>query len=292
MTTVDVAIVTFGGAADLPGCLEAVGTQTAPIGRVLIVDNSLDDSVALAVEAADVDYVHNHSNVGYAAAMNQAYALTTAPYLLSLNADCVLDPGYVSACLAALEHDSDVAAVTGTLLLPSGAIDSTGIALSAARQAEDRDRLREAPSLDARPFGVSGAAALWRRAALDTVGPEPWWAWLFVYWDDVEIAWRLRRRGWSFAHAPAATATHKRGSDSADADFIEGQSLRNRVATVARHEGLRGLFAPRVLRVSATTIARLAVRHPQALRRANPYAAVRAGLAERTHDVGLRSTAF
>jgi GT2 family glycosyltransferase len=205
-----------------------------------------------------------------------------------LNADCLLDPGYLGACVNALDADARIAAVTGTLRLPTAAIDSTGIVITAYRTAVERDRMRAAPSADAgAPFGVSGAAAVWRRAALDSVGPEPWWAWLFVYWDDVEIAWRLRRRGWTFAHAPRATAIHKRGSDSAAPDFIEAQSLRNRVATVARHEGLRGLVAARPLAYNALTVARLALRHPRALMRADPVGAARAGLRERGHDVGL-----
>ncbi|MBA2609708.1 MAG: glycosyltransferase family 2 protein [Actinobacteria bacterium] len=287
MSQVDVAIVTYGGGTDIPACLEALRAQTAPIGRVLIVDNSLDDSVASIAAGVDVEYVHNATNVGYAAAMNQAYALTTAPYLLSLNADCELHADYVRACVAALESDGRSAAVTGTLRLPHGAIDSTGIELTPARQAVDRDRMRASPSPSSEPFGVSGAAALWRRAALDSVGPDPWWAWLFVYWDDVEIAWRLRRRGWTFGHTPAATATHRRGSDTADADFVEAQSLRNRLATVSRHEGLRGLVAPRPLALNLATVARLALRHPAALRRANPVVAVRTGLEERTRDMSL-----
>ncbi len=287
MSEVDVAIVTYGGAADLPSCLDALRAQTRPVARVLIVDNSPDDSVAALAAGADVDYVHNATNVGYAAAMNQAYMLTTAPYLLSLNADCELHPDYVRACVAAMEADAKLAAVTGTLRLPQGAIDSTGIELTLARQALDRDRMRASPSQSPEPFGVSGAAALWRRAALDSIGPTPWWTWLFVYWDDVEIAWRLRRWGWTFGHTPAATATHRRGSDTADADFVEAQSLRNRLATIARHEGLRGLVAPRPLALSIATVARLALRHPAALRRANPVVAVRTGLEERTHDVSL-----
>ncbi|HVV38097.1 MAG TPA: glycosyltransferase family 2 protein [Acidimicrobiales bacterium] len=281
MAEVDVVIVTYGGGADLPACVAAVRAQGPVVARIVVIDNaSPDDTAARAEAIGGVEVVHNPRNVGYAAAMNQGYALTHAPYLLSLNADCELGDGYVAACVAALTANDRVAAVTGVLRLPDGRVDSTGIEFDGAYRARDRDRHAPVPSTDA-PFGVSGAAALWRRAALDAIGPKPWWEWLFVYWDDVEIAWRLRDHGWSFACVPGASAVHRRGSDTADPDFVESQSLRNRLATIARHTGRAGLVHPRSAAVSVFTIARLALRHPQALRRARPLTAVRVGLAER-----------
>jgi GT2 family glycosyltransferase len=260
---VDVVIVTHGGGEFLAECVAALRAQKG-IARVLVIDNaSPDDTAARAEAIAEVEVVRNAINVGYAAAMNQGYTLTTAPYLLSLNADCVLGDGYVAACAAALDAKASHAAVTGVLRLPDGRIDSTGIELDDAYRARDRDRHAATPS-PGEPFGVSGAAALWRRAALDAVGPKPWWEWLFVYWDDVEISWRLRQGGWTFACALDASATHRRGSDSAEPDFVESQSLRNRLATIARHAGRAGLFAPRSAAVTAFTVARLAVRHPRA----------------------------
>lgn len=280
--TVDVAIVTYGGGADLAACVAAIRKQGDAIGRVVVVDNASPDDTAERAAAVDrVEVVRNQTNVGYAAAMNQAYGITNAAYLLSLNADCVLADGYVDACVSVLEDRHDVAAVTGVLRLPDGRIDSTGITLSAAFRASDRDRHAAEPSLGD-PFGVSGAASLWRRAALEAVGPEPWWEWLFVYWDDVELAWRLRERGWSFACATAATAQHRRGSDTAAPDFVEAQSLRNRLATISRHRGWPGLLSPSSAASTLMTVARLALRHPNALRRAQPIAAVRAGLAQHT----------
>ena len=281
MDAVDVVIVTFGGGESLAECVAAVRAQNGVVARVVVIDNaSTDDTAARAEAISGIEVIRNRTNIGYAAAMNQAYALTTAPYLLSLNADCVLGDGYLATCIAALNAQPRAAAATGVLRLPDGRIDSTGIELDGAYRARDRDRHGQDPS-PGEPFGVSGAAALWRRAALANIGTKPWWEWLFVYWDDVEIAWRLRDNGWSFAFAPNANASHRRGSDTAEPDFIEAMSLRNRIATVARHRGRAGLLAPRSAAATALTVARLALRHPKALRRAAPLRAVRAGLSER-----------
>lgn len=282
---VDAVLVTYGGADDLAAAIAALQSQGPVVGRVLVIDNASPDATAAVAASLDgVELIVNDANLGYAAAMNQAFRLTTAPYLLSLNADCVLGAGYLDACVAVLEADAAVAGVTGVLRFEDGRIDSTGIALDGSDRASDRDRGAKDPSAGD-PFGVSGAAAVFRREALVAVGPSPWWEWLFVYWDDVELAWRLRARGYRFACAPTATATHRRGSDSANPDFVEGQSLRNRLGTVARHRGLAGVLQPRSLVFTAFTTLRLALRHPKALRAARPLSAIRVGLDERAHDV-------
>ena len=285
MAKVDVAIVAFDDATELPACLKAVRGQGDAIGDVLVVDNaSRDGSADAAALFGGVEVVRNQTNIGYAAAMNQAFARTGAPFLLSLNADCVLAPGYVDACLDALATAPRAAAATGVLRLPDGRIDSTGIDVTTAAVARDRDRHAAAPDLSHDPFGVSGAAAMWRRAALEDLGPAPWWEFLFVYWDDVELCWRLRDRGWTFVCASSAQATHARGSDTARAEFIEAQSFRNRLATVARHEGFAGLSRPSNLLVTSVVGGRLALRHPRALRSAHALAAIRAGSAARRAD--------
>jgi GT2 family glycosyltransferase len=276
---VDVAIVTYNAAADLPSCVAALRAQGDVVGRVLLIDNaSSDGTVDVAHGLEGLDVVANPTNVGYAPAMNQAFAATSAPYLLSLNADAVLERGYVAALVSALDASPQVGAATGLLVRPDGSVDSTGVEVTRACVARERKVGEGAP------FGVSGAAALWRRAMLDELGPQPWWDWLFVYWDDVELCWRARRHGWEFAFVPAARAVHRRGVVTGEPTFTEAQSLRNRLATVARHRGWAGVLAPSSLAVSAFTVTRLAVRHPAALRRAHPVQAVRAGLTARKAD--------
>jgi len=290
MSEVDVLIVTYGGANDLPECIRAVRSQGDAIGRVLVIDNaSPDDTLTAARDLTGVEVVANTDNRGYATAMNQGLRLSSAEFVLSLNADCVMEPGYVGACVAALDEDPHAAAATGLLVLPDGRVDSTGFTLSSAGWAQERGRHcdpAETAGLGA-PFGVSGAAALWRRSALDELGPDPWWEWLFVYWDDVELCWRAQRRGWRFAFVSAARATHRRGADTAPTVFVESQSFRNRLATLARHRGWLGLLSPAPLAVTSVVALRLALRHPAALRAAHPIVAARAGLAARRNDAAL-----
>ena len=137
---VDVGIVTYNAAADLPACIEGVRAQGDLVGRVLVVDNaSADGTAAVATRLDGVEVVANPTNVGYATAMNQVWRATKAPYLLSLNADALLEPGYVAALLERLDTEPHVGGATGLLVRPDGTIDSTGIELTRAYAAGERD---------------------------------------------------------------------------------------------------------------------------------------------------------
>jgi len=285
---VDVVVVTHGGGADLPDAIAGARAQGDAINRIVVIDNASPDGTAdVASGLAGVEVRRLPENLGYAAAMNIGLAMTDAPYVLALNADARLGEGYVRALVAALEADPTAAAATGTLVLPEGVVDSSGLTLTTAYVAFERDRGTPPADVSTEPpFGVSGAASLWRRSALVEVGSAPWWEWLFVYWDDVELSWRLRRRGWHMLSVPSARAEHRRGSDFAPSRFVEAAALRNRLATIARHRGARGLLRPGALAVTAATMARLLVRHPGALLDAHPLAAIRAGRRASVGDAG------
>jgi N-acetylglucosaminyl-diphospho-decaprenol L-rhamnosyltransferase len=284
-TPVCALVVNFNSGDLLRKALDGLKHQA--VASTVVVDNaSHDNSWQDALNRDAVQLERLETNLGFAAAVNRGLSLSQELYVLLLNADVELREGYVERLAAALDADARLAGVTGTLVLPDGSIDSTGIALTTARWASDRHRGRDLHHLSrlptAEPFGVSGAAGLFRREALEQSGGM--WEELFVYWEDTELAWRLRRRGWRFAHVPEATAIHARGSDSADATFVEAANFGNRLATVARHEGVIGLLRPPSLAVSLVVLTRLAFRHPRALRTARPFRRIRNGLSTRRTD--------
>ena len=283
MTPTVAVIVNFNSGSLLGPALDRLSAQA--VSSIVVVDNASHDlSWQDALARPDVHLHRLPSNRGFAGAVNFALSATSEPYVLLLNADVEMEEGYVAALAARLDGTQRLAGATGTLILQSGLVDSTGITLSRARCAFDRDRGR--PSADApssgEPFGVCGAAALLRREALDEVGGP--WEELFVYWEDTELAWRLRRAGWRFAHVPQARAIHARGADRADPTFVEAANFGGRLAAIARNEGWPGLLNPPVLAATLVSGARLAVRHRAALRTSRPLQRVRAGLEARGVD--------
>lgn len=229
MTPLPVAVlmVTHNSAADLPAGLAAVGALRPPPAELVVVDcASSDVSVAEARRAAPatlpVRLEALAENRGFAGGMNRAIALATAPYLLTLNADACPAPTFLAPLVARLEDPrlARVAAVTGRLVRsgpPASAphLDACGMKLSWTWRHFDRgsgEPDRGQYGAAARVFGATGAATLWRRAALDDVAiaGEIFDERYHSFREDAELAFRLRERGWEILYEPAAVATHRR----------------------------------------------------------------------------------
>lgn len=230
---ITISLVTYNGVDWLPDCLDSVRNQTMADFELVATDNASTDSSAdllRAAEAADerVTVRVNERNIGFAAAHNQNIDRSRADFVLLLNQDVVLDAGFVAAVLAAFEDRPDVAAVQGRLrrLRASGerteVLDSTGLVMRRDRRvvARRQGELEAPADLVAGPvWGVDGPAPVYRRAALESIresrtggGTEVLDEDFFMYKEDVDLAWRLRRHGWRAWYEPAALAWHARSA--------------------------------------------------------------------------------
>ncbi len=222
----DIVMVTYGHARTVARALEAVTAMAPAPERVVLVENAPDGASAGRASAfgdrLPLEIVEPGRNTGFAGGFNLGLARTRAPWVLSLNPDCAPEPAFAGRLLdAAGERDG---AVTGRLvrgegpaLRPSGVLDAAGmIVLPSGRHLDrgagepDDGRYGE----PARVFGGTGAATLYRRAALEDVAYPDGQVMaesLFAYREDAELAWRLQWRGWSCRYEPSARAVHGRG---------------------------------------------------------------------------------
>ncbi len=129
-------------------------------------------------------------------------------------------------------------------LPPEAVIDSTGLSMDAARQARDRGAGEPASRwLDGgEVFGVSGAAAMYRRRMMEHVSIESEFfdETFFAYKEDVDAAWRAELLGWKSLYAPEARALHargwKEGGRSGISLFVRRHSYENRFYTLIKNE--------------------------------------------------------
>lgn len=271
-------VLAHDSGAHLEACLEALFAQTHPPLETLLVDNaSRDGACERAARRFPVQAIRLERNLGYAAGNDLAIARARGEAVLLLNPDCRLAPDYLALTLETLASAPDVAGVQGKLLKgPGGPIDSTGIVLTRARRNFDRgegepDRGQwDAPG---EVFGVSGAAAVLRRSALQDVAleGEPLDASYFMYREDVDLCWRARLLGWRFLYQPRAMAWHARGFGRADRRraprALRHASLRNRWATIVKNDDLGSLLRalPRMLAFEAAQAAWVLLREPSLL---------------------------
>ena len=257
---VAICIVTHNSAPDLPGCLEAVArSEHRPLEIVVVDCASSDDSLETArrsapAGAADISFqaVGLAENAGFAGGMNAAFRRTQAPFVLTLNADARPAPDYVSRLLARADAHPRlrVGAVTGRLVRPVDSngvrrLDACGMRLIRAWRHLDRgsgEVDRGQFSTPERVFGATGAATLFRRAALDdtAVEGEIFDAGFHSFREDAELCFRLRERGWEVLYEPAAVTEHRRFNlperRSAMPPMVNYHSLKNRYLLRLYHQ--------------------------------------------------------
>jgi GT2 family glycosyltransferase len=219
---VSVVIVTYESARFIDACLESLGNQSYSPMEILVIDNgSKDDSVdRVRNSRVSLRLIENDGNRGFAAAHNQGIRATEGEYYLALNPDIVAEVDFVEKLVEAMDLDSSVGSVTGKLVRPQhddrgAVIDSTGMYMTPSLRHLDRGSGElDRGQYDRRQyvFGVSGAAALYRRRMLEetVVGEAYFDEDFFSYREDADLAWRAQLLGWKAIYTPHAMATHER----------------------------------------------------------------------------------
>lgn len=222
--SISLHLVTWDSMACLSDCLASIKRQTFRNVSVVVVDNgSRDESIAyVRSHIPHAVVLRNPTNLGFAHAHNQAIALSKAKYVCVANTDLVMEDDCLERLVEAMEQDASLGSVQGKLVRwrqpgEPVIIDSTGIGVSAALDFYDRgagivDRGQYDGANQRDIFGATGALALYRRAALDSVSKhgEYFDKSFFAYKEDVDLAWRLQLMGWSSAYVASARATHRR----------------------------------------------------------------------------------
>lgn len=241
---VSCVVINYNGKKFLKWCLESLQGLDFEDKELIVIDNaSTDDSVDfLRVEFPHIRVVANSTNSGYAGAANQAVKITSGEAVMLLNPDIIFERDYLSRVVARMHGDARIGAIIGKLRrfdwemgTKTDIIDSAGLVMHTNRRCVDRGQGSiDIGQFDApeEVFGITGAAPLYRRAALEDakIFDEYFDNDFFMYKEDVDISWRLRLFGWKCFYEPSAVAYHVRGT---------GAVARNTLMQVARER--RGL---------------------------------------------------
>lgn len=247
-----VVVVNWNGGALLDSCLDALEGQGA--SRVLVVDNGSEPAeLRRLADRAGVVVLPLGTNRGFSPASNAGAVdarMKALPYVAFVNNDAVLEPRYLAACVAALEADPGLSAVQGVVLDAAGQlVDGLGIGWNRRREAIQLGHGTSPPSPDAPPFpvpGVSGTAPVFRRSDFERAGGFA--GSFFAWYEDADLALRLRRARGRFACIPAARARHVGSATGRRTPGLKWRLLlRNRVRTIRRN-----LSAPARLRMLLT----------------------------------------
>lgn len=221
----------------LAACLAALRRQTFRDFRALVVDNdSTDGSVEyVRAEFPEVDVLPLGYNGVFAGTVNAGIRATTSEIVVLLNNDTEAEPDWLAELVGALDRERTAGAATAKLLLFDrrdtlhSAGDFYGLdGMPGNRGVWTRDDGRY--DGDHFVFGASGAAAAYRRSALDDVGllDES----LGAYCEDVDLNLRLRLAGYEIVFAPRARVYHRLSATGGGplASFYTGRNFLTVVA--------------------------------------------------------------
>jgi len=259
--TSTVAIINWNSGRYLRPCIESL-VATTTSAELLVVDNASEDGSLESIEGFRnrVDVVRNSVNRGFAAAVNQAFQVTSSSYVLILNPDLRAMPGAIRILEEFLDDHPRVGAIGGYVgdkylpkRLPSALSfvrENLGFRDSVPLTKEDnRGAKRPAGGRSQNPVEVeqpAAAALMVLRDAYDEVGgfDEQFFP---AWYEDVDFCRRLRDSGWGIYFARNAEFLHE-GGYSADAmgthRFLHSY-YSNQLRYARKHFGLWGAFAVR-----------------------------------------------
>jgi len=212
---VSVILVNYRGAPDTIRCLHAFADIEWPTDRLelIVVDNDSGDGSAAAVRAAvpTATVIESGTNTGFAGGCNLGVAKATGEYVAFINNDARPDRAWVQAAVEVLDGDPTIGSVASKVLdWDGGLIDYvdgslTWFGMGYKREVEKPDAGEWDTAKDVL-FGT-GAAMFVRSELFREVGGFD--ERFFMFYEDVDLGWRLNLLGHRVRYVPGSVAYHK-----------------------------------------------------------------------------------
>ncbi len=211
---VSIVVPAYGRLFDTLRCLYAIMLHSGDAVRyeVIVADDKPAAPIAPRLRAVPGLHVEaNPANLGFLRSCNRAAGAAAGRHLLLLNNDTSVHPGWLAPLVRLADADPRVAIVGAKLLNADGTVQEAGGTVLADGWGDPfgRGQDADAPAVNfVREVDVViGACMLVRRAAWDAVGGfDDQYA--PAYYEEFDLAFALRARGWRVMYQPASAVTH------------------------------------------------------------------------------------
>lgn len=219
MSRVDVIVSTFNHPDLLAKCLASLAQSTCQDYRLIVVDDHSDHPVTEIVRRTHptATIIRSKQNRGLVRCLNAAIRHGNSPLVAVLNDDTELDPDWLQELVSCADRHPEAGAIASRMRLMSdrrrmhsagdymtvtGMPGSRGVWLEDVGQYDQEEEV----------FAPCGGAVLYRRSAIEAVmldGDQIFDSRLFMYCEDVDLAWRLQSNGYRVWYAPKAIVYHQ-----------------------------------------------------------------------------------
>ncbi len=224
---VTIIIVTWNGLELLKNFLPSVLNTTYSNYEIVVVDNASEDDTLSYLHSnhPEVRIIRNDENFGYARGNNEAIRSTGGEYIVLLNNDAEVDPGWLEPVVAHAESDMRIGVLQPKILrtdernkfeyagAAGGHLDLLGFPFALGRLFDTVESDRGQYDTPRQIFWASGAAFFARRSALERVGllDEEF----FMHMEEIDLCWRMWRHGFSVYSEPGSKVYHQGGGSLA-----------------------------------------------------------------------------
>ncbi len=216
---ISIVVPNMSGMEHLPECFASLAAADYPLDRqewILSDNGSRDESLAfIRREYPRTRIVDNGGNIGFAGGCNAGARAATGEYVVFLNNDTRVHPGWLHGYLSALARDPEAVCAASYMRswddTESDFNGATANLFGVGRQ----QAVVGWPDCPAGPgngdpllFACGGAMLIRRDVFLAAGGFDTSF---FIYFEDVDLGWRLWVLGYRVVFAPHSVVYHKEG---------------------------------------------------------------------------------
>ena len=205
-----IIIPNYNGLSFMEPCFESLKEQTVRDFKVLVVDNGSTDGSVEWLKEHRIPSIFLKENTGFSGAVNTGIRAADTPYVLLLNNDTRVEPGFVAAMERAMDQSPKIFSVSSRMIqmYHPELLDDAGDMYSILGWAYQRGvgRSSELYQKSCRVFSSCAGAAIYRRAVFYEIGLFD--ELHFAYLEDIDVGWRAKLYGYDNIYCPDAAVYH------------------------------------------------------------------------------------
>ncbi|MHC4114243.1 MAG: glycosyltransferase family 2 protein [Planctomycetota bacterium] len=227
-----IVIVSWNVRQDIINCLDSIyDSPSSKPFEIIVIDNASSDRSTQEIrkQFPKVTCIANNQNYGFTGANNQGIKLAKGEYLLFLNPDTIMYSGSLDYLVTFMDNNKDVGACGPKLLNEDGSTQQSAREFPSYRGALYRFTflkyfrifknsyrswlMRDFDHKSQRDVDqLMGAALLVRKSIIDKISgfDESF----FMYYEEVDLCYRIKQYGWRIVFLPQACITHLGGRSS------------------------------------------------------------------------------
>lgn len=220
---VAIVILNYNGRNFLEQFLPSVFASTYPAKRIIVADNaSTDDSIDfLENNFPSAELIVLDKNYGFAGGYNEALKKVASDYYILLNSDVEVEPGWIEDMIELMESDKNIAACQPKIRsyhnkkyfeyagACGGWMDALGYAFARGRIFDVCEEDAGQYNSNEKVFWATGAALCIRATCFHEMNGFD--AYFFAHMEEIDLCWRLQRKGYSIYCCASSVVYHVGG---------------------------------------------------------------------------------